>query len=154
MTARTEVVTTGEPKVTERKHRRQLSEGAKAERRLGWLLCAPAVVVMIAVAAFPIIYAVWLSLQRYDLRFPNQAAFIGFSNYGAVLSSPYWWHALWVTLIITVVSVAVEFVLGRKADNERMKLLLPVGRKATLATSSAALVVSPTAQARANSRYG
>ena len=112
MTARTEVVTTGEPKVTERKHRRQLSEGAKAERRLGWLLCAPAVVVMIAVAAFPIIYAVWLSLQRYDLRFPNQAKFIGFSNYGAVLSSPYWWHALWVTLIITVVSVAVEFVLG------------------------------------------
>ena len=34
------------------------------------------------------------------------------SNYGAVLSSPYWWHALWVTLIITVVSVAIEFVLG------------------------------------------
>jgi trehalose/maltose transport system permease protein len=112
MTARTEAVTTGEPKVTERKHRRQLSEGAKAERRLGWLLCAPAVVVMIAVAAFPIIYAVWLSLQRYDLRFPQEAKFIGFSNYGAVLSSPYWWHALWVTLIITVVSVAVEFVLG------------------------------------------
>jgi multiple sugar transport system permease protein len=112
MTAKTEVVTTGEPEVTERKHRKRLSEGARAERRLGWLLCAPAVVVMIAVAAFPIIYAVWLSLQRYDLRFPNQAAFIGFSNYGAVLSSPYWWHALWVTLIITVVSVAIEFVLG------------------------------------------
>ena len=112
MTTRTEAVTTGEPQVTERKHRRQLSEGAKAERRLGWLLCAPAVVVMIVVAAFPIIYAIWLSLQRYDLRFPSQAKFIGFSNYGAVLSSPYWWHALWVTLIITVVSVAVEFVLG------------------------------------------
>ena len=111
MTTRTEVVTTGEPTVTKPK-RKQLSEGARAERRLGWLLCAPAVIVMIAVAAFPIIYAVWLSLQRYDLRFPNEAKFIGFSNYGAVLSSPYWWHALWVTLIITVVSVAIEFVLG------------------------------------------
>ena len=112
MTAKTEAVTTGEPQVTERKHRKQLSEGARAERRLGWWLCAPAVVVMIAVAAFPIIYAIWLSLQRYDLRFPSQAKFIGFANYGAVLSSPYWWHALWVTLIITVVSVAIEFVLG------------------------------------------
>ena len=112
MTAKTEAVTTGEPEVTERKHRKRLSEGARAERRLGWYLCAPAVVVMIAVAAFPIIYAIWLSLQRYDLRFPNEAKFIGFSNYGAVLSSPYWWHALWVTLIITVVSVAIEFVLG------------------------------------------
>jgi multiple sugar transport system permease protein len=112
MTAETSVVTTGEPTEAEPKHRKKLSEGARADRRLGWLLCAPAVVVMIAVAAVPILYAIWLSLQRYDLRFPAQAKFIGFSNYGAVLSSPYWWHALWVTLIITIVSVAVEFVLG------------------------------------------
>jgi multiple sugar transport system permease protein len=112
VTAETRAVITGEPEVAEPKHRKRLSEGARAERRLGWMLCAPAVIVMIAVAAFPIIYAIWLSLQRYDLRFPQQAKFIGFGNYGAVLSSPYWWHALVVTLIITIVSVAVEFVLG------------------------------------------
>ena len=29
-----------------------------------------------------------------------------------MLSSPYWWSALWVTLIITVVSVAIELALG------------------------------------------
>jgi trehalose/maltose transport system permease protein len=112
VTAETRAVITGEPEVAEPKHRKRLSEGARAERRLGWMLCAPAVIVMIAVAAFPIIYAIWLSLQRYDLRFPQQAKFIGFGNYGAVLSSPYWWHALVVTLIITIVSVAIEFVLG------------------------------------------
>jgi trehalose/maltose transport system permease protein len=112
VTAETRAVITGEPEVAEPKHRKRLTEGARAERRLGWMLCAPAVLVMIAVAAFPIIYAIWLSLQRYDLRFPQQAKFIGFSNYGAVLSSPYWWHALVVTLIITIVSVAIEFVLG------------------------------------------
>ena len=112
MTTGTDVVTTAEPEVTGRRGRPRLSEGARAERRLGWLLCSPAVIVMLAVAAFPIIYAVWLSLQRYDLRFPQLAHFVGLSNYGAVLSSSYWWHALIVTLIITVVSVAVEFVLG------------------------------------------
>ena len=89
-----------------------LSEGAKAERRLGWLLCAPAVVVMVAVTAYPIAYAVYLSLQRYDLRFPQDAKFIGFDNYQAVLSSPYWWEALARTAIITVISVAIELVLG------------------------------------------
>jgi multiple sugar transport system permease protein len=94
------------------RRRRQLSEGARAERRLGWLLCAPAVIVMIAVAAYPVFYAIYLSLQRYDLRFPNLAKFVGLSNYGAVLTSYYWWHALVVTLIITVVSVAIELVLG------------------------------------------
>ena len=112
MTAKTEVVTTTEPTATKHGHRKQLSEGARAERRLGWLLCAPAVVVMLVVAAFPIFYAIYLSLQRYDLRFPAQAHFVGLSNYGAVLSSSYWWHALVVTLVITVVSVAAEFVFG------------------------------------------
>ncbi|MDQ6851142.1 MAG: sugar ABC transporter permease, partial [Actinomycetota bacterium] len=92
--------------------RAPVSEGARAERRLGWLLCAPAVIVMIAVTAYPIAYAVYLSLERYDLRFPKQAKFVGLSNYGAVLSSPYWWHALYVTMIITVVSVVVELILG------------------------------------------
>ncbi|MGW3646834.1 carbohydrate ABC transporter permease [Streptomyces sp. NPDC000878] len=92
--------------------RAAISAGARQERRLGWLLCAPAVVVMIAVTAYPIGYAVYLSLQRYDLRFPGRAEFVGLSNYGAVLSSPFWWDAFWVTLFITAVSVAIELVLG------------------------------------------
>jgi len=58
------------------------------------------------------VYAIVLSLQRYNLAFPNLRKWVGFSNYGAVLSSPYWWHALVVTLIITIVSVAIELVLG------------------------------------------
>ena len=89
-----------------------VSAGARQERQLGWLLCAPAVVVMLAVTAYPIGYAVYLSLQRYDLRFPGQAQFVGLSNYGAVLSSPFWWDAFWVTLFITGVSVVIELVLG------------------------------------------
>jgi multiple sugar transport system permease protein len=89
-----------------------LSEGKRAERRLGWLLCAPAAVVMVAVTGWPISYSVWLSLQRYDLRFPADREFIGLSNYGAVLGNGFWWSAFLVTLLITVVSVAIEFVLG------------------------------------------
>jgi multiple sugar transport system permease protein len=105
---------TAAEQVTGRGRRRKppLSEGAKQERRLGWLLCAPAVLVMLAVTAYPVVYAVWLSLQRYNLELPNEVKFIGFANYGAVLSSPYWWQALWVTVLITVVSVAITLVLG------------------------------------------
>lgn len=91
---------------------RGLSAGARQERRLGWLLCAPAVLVMVAVTAYPIGYAVYLSLQRYDLRFPARAEFVGLNNYGAVLTSPFWWDAFWVTLFLTAVSVSVELVLG------------------------------------------
>jgi multiple sugar transport system permease protein len=58
------------------------------------------------------VYAIFLSLERYNLELPQDIKFIGFANYAAVLSSPYWWHALEVTLIITVFSVSISLVLG------------------------------------------
>ncbi|WP_246257331.1 carbohydrate ABC transporter permease [Amycolatopsis anabasis] len=98
---------------TPAKHKKPaLSEGKKAERRLGLLLCAPAAIVMIAVTGWPIIYSIWLSLQRYDLRFPAQQEFVGLANYAAVLTNGYWWTAFGTTMLLTVVSVAIELVLG------------------------------------------
>ncbi len=89
-----------------------ISDRARAERKLGWMLCAPAVLAMLAVTAYPIAYAVWLSLQRYDLRFPGERAFVGLRNYADVLTAPLWWQDLLSTAVITVVSVALELVLG------------------------------------------
>ena len=95
-----------------RRARTPLSENKRAERRLGWLLCAPAALVMVLVTAYPIIYSVWLSLQRFDLRFPDQREFIGLENYATVLTNQFWWTAFGVTALITVVTVAIELVLG------------------------------------------
>ncbi|OBH00259.1 carbohydrate ABC transporter permease [Mycobacterium sp. E3247] len=83
-----------------------------SERRLAFVLVAPAALLMLAVTAYPIGYAVWLSLQRNSLATPNDTAFVGLSNYQTILTDRYWWTALAVTLGITVVSVSVEFVLG------------------------------------------
>ncbi len=112
MSTTTETVPGGATTEAVKGRKAPLSEGARAERRLGWLLCAPAVIVMIGVAAFPIGYAIYLSLLKDNLELPNAVKFIGLSNYGAVLSSPYWWQALKVTVVITVVAVAFELVLG------------------------------------------
>jgi len=89
-----------------------VSRRTAAEHRLGWLLCAPAVIAMLLVTAWPMLYALWLSMFRYDLRFPAEREFIGFDNYLAVLGSEVWWQALSNTVFITVASVAVELVLG------------------------------------------
>jgi multiple sugar transport system permease protein len=83
-----------------------------SERRLGWLLCAPAVIAMALVTAYPILYAIWLSFFRYDLRFPAGREFVGLGNYLSVLTSEVWWQALTNTFIITVASVACELLLG------------------------------------------
>ncbi|MEB3981207.1 sugar ABC transporter permease [Mycobacterium sp. 663a-19] len=76
------------------------------------MLVAPAATLMLAVTAYPIGYAVWLSLQRNNLATPNDTAFIGLGNYQTILTDRYWWTALAVTLAITVVSVSIEFVVG------------------------------------------
>jgi multiple sugar transport system permease protein len=96
----------------EAKRRKHISERARAERRLGLMLVAPAAIVMVAVTAYPILYAVWLSLQRSDLRFPDDSEFVGLGNYVTVLSSNLWWSDLGRTVLITVISVAIELVLG------------------------------------------
>jgi len=98
---------------TGRPGRRPITERARAERRLAWLLCAPAVAVMALVAIYPIVYAIYLSFQRYDLRFPDSKSWVGVDNYTTILSSTdLWWQAFGVTVLITVVSVAIELVLG------------------------------------------
>ena len=95
-----------------RRARRRADERSRAQRRLAWLLCAPEVVVMLAVTAYPIGYAFWLSLQRYDLRFPEESEFIGLRNYLDVLTAELWWQDVFNTTFVTVVSVALELVLG------------------------------------------
>jgi multiple sugar transport system permease protein len=112
MTATTQAPAREGGQHAKKRARPPLSEGARAERRLAFLLCAPAVLVMIAVTAYPLGYAIYLSLERYNLELPQQTKFIGFANWAAVLSSPYWWHALLVTVIITVFSVGITLVLG------------------------------------------
>ena len=86
--------------------------GGASERRLAFLLVAPATLLMLAVTAYPIGYAVWLSLQRNNFAVPDDTAFVGLNNYVTVLTDRYWWTALAATLGITVVSVSLEFVLG------------------------------------------
>ncbi|GAA1528567.1 sugar ABC transporter permease [Actinomadura kijaniata] len=88
------------------------SEGRRAERRLGWWLCAPAALVMVLVAGWPVLYSLLLSLQRNDLRFPGRRAWVGLDNYATVLTSPFWWEAFGLTLLVTAVSVVLELVLG------------------------------------------
>jgi multiple sugar transport system permease protein len=90
----------------------KLSSRTKSERKLAWMLCAPAVIAMLAVTAYPIGYAIVLSFQKLDLIFPEQTEFIGLANYGTVLSSELWWLDVWNTVVIMVISVAIELALG------------------------------------------
>ncbi|HWJ66090.1 MAG TPA: sugar ABC transporter permease [Nocardioides sp.] len=88
------------------------SDRAAGENRLGLKLVAPAVVVMLIVTAWPMIQALYLSLFKYRLTDPQDKEFVGLANYGSVLSDGLFWQDTFNTVLIMVVTVAVELVIG------------------------------------------
>lgn len=84
----------------------------REERRLGAAMLLPALAVIALVAAYPIGYAVWLSLNEYSVITPGLSRFVGFDNYIDALSSSEFWEAMKTTVLFTVISVGLELVIG------------------------------------------
>jgi multiple sugar transport system permease protein len=100
---------------TARLRRRPAQRGGgygRSERRLAAMMLAPSLLVIAAVAAYPIGYAFWLSLTEYSLRVPDRWRFVGFDNYSEAFSSPEFWDALTTTFVFSGISVALELVIG------------------------------------------
>lgn len=96
----------------------ELAPLPRADRRplrpllAGALFLAPAVLLLALVAGFPLVYNVYNSFQHLVLTEPGTQHFVGFANYWTAVTSPDF-HAQFVrTVLFTVVSVAVELVLG------------------------------------------
>jgi multiple sugar transport system permease protein len=95
--------------------RKQRRASGLSESRLGAAMMAPSLIVMGLVAAFPIGYAVWLSLNEYSVRVEGLSRFVGFDNYSEALwgdTSSEFWDAFKNTFIFTGISVSIELVLG------------------------------------------
>lgn len=84
----------------------------RSERRLAAFMVAPSLVVIALVAAYPIGYAVWLSLNEYSVRTPGLSRWAGLRNYTTALEDSEFWAAFWTTLTFTGISVSLELVIG------------------------------------------
>lgn len=84
-----------------------------SERRLAWLLVAPALATIALLAIFPLAATAWESLHRHDLRMPwIGKPFIGLKNYSDIAVDSRFWSALGHTAFFTAVTVALELLLG------------------------------------------
>jgi multiple sugar transport system permease protein len=81
--------------------------------RLGWGFSAPALIIVLAVTIFPIVYSVVLSLSNVTVT-GNGISLGGAtgSNYVQVVKNSTWQYALGFTIIYTIITVLVELVLG------------------------------------------
>jgi len=94
---------------------KQRRSGGIPERRLASLMVAPSMFLIALVAAYPIFYAIWLSLHEYSVRVAGLSRWAGptgLRNYSTALSDPEFWDAFKTTFIFTGASVVLETLIG------------------------------------------
>lgn len=105
--------TAAEPRVAGRPARPRGRRGGRsaADRRLGYLLVAPVVLLLLAVTAYPLAYNLWNSFHTVNLGIAQSGEpFVGLKNYGDMFRSAEWVSALWRTAAFTAVSIVLETI--------------------------------------------
>src|ERR1044072_2331195 len=82
------------------------------ERRPAWFMVSPSLALIALVAAYPILYAIWLSLHEYSVRVAGLSRWAGLGNFTTALPNSDCWDALIPTLVFTVCSVVLELLIG------------------------------------------
>ena len=83
------------------------------EARIAWGLILPALLTILLVALFPLLWTLWESLHLHDLRMPWLGKpFVGLDNYVEAFRDPRFWGALGHTAFFAVTSVGLELVIG------------------------------------------
>lgn len=81
--------------------------------RYDYLYVAPAILVMLIVIAYPIYYTIELSFFNTPASLAlSDKTFNGLDNYVTILGSAVFWKVTWQTVVWTVLSTALSFLLG------------------------------------------
>jgi N,N'-diacetylchitobiose transport system permease protein len=96
------------------RRRRRRSRAKLVQTLAPWALVAPAILVIVAVLAYPLYYLVRLSFQQYGLfeLIAHHGRWIGLANYGTLIHDSVFWHTLLRTIVFTAVNVGLTIVLG------------------------------------------
>jgi multiple sugar transport system permease protein len=87
-------------------------------------LILPAVAFAFAFMVYPVANLVFLSFHQYSPLRSTQTTYAGLSNYTWLAGSDIVGHSIWVTVVFTVVSVAIEMFVGLALAALMAKLVL------------------------------
>ena len=71
------------------------------------MLVAPAMLVLLLVAVFPLVYLILVSFQGITMM-DNSSDFVGLMNYQSILEDTRLWQALWHTVVFLAPSISVK----------------------------------------------
>lgn len=83
------------------------------DKRLGYLLLLPSLVILCAVIVYPMLYSLVLSLHSLNISNPSRGrVFVGLANYRQAILSGEWWGALLRTLYFVAADLFIGIPLG------------------------------------------
>lgn len=85
---------------------------ARQEQRFALALLAPALILLVLTTTIPLVYLAWNSLHRIDLGMPWLSGFAGLDNYTKMGGDPRFWSSLWLTVVYTCSTVALQVAVG------------------------------------------
>ncbi|MCE9628223.1 MAG: sugar ABC transporter permease, partial [Candidatus Eisenbacteria bacterium] len=77
----------------------------RAPRRFPWLLLAPALLVLLGVVLFPLLYNFYLAFRNMSLYRFRDHSFVGLEQFVLILKEPVFYQLLGKSLIWTIVNV-------------------------------------------------
>ena len=89
--------------------RRRRSRG---ETRFAIALLLPAAIVVFGVVLYPVVRTLWMSFFDINSPMPGSYPFVGLQNYAKAFHDPAFYPAVGHTIYFTLVSTALELVLG------------------------------------------
>jgi multiple sugar transport system permease protein len=77
-----------------------------------YVLLTPALLILVCIIFYPILYSIYLSFHQYVLLKPKDIDFIGLQNYAALLKDNIFKLALWKSVVWTFWVISIELLLG------------------------------------------
>ena len=104
------------------------------DRRLGYILLAPSLLLLLALTSYPTLFSLINSLRdltSFNFR-SGKAPFVGLTNYARILQDPNFWWSAWVSLIFVFATVLLTFLialslaLAIERDQVLQRILSPI----------------------------
>lgn len=93
--------------------KKKYSSLMRHESRDAWIMMAPAIIMLLIIAVYPVLRTFWLSLHEMVLTDPGSGyPFIGLENYMEILKDERALASILFTLKFTVATVVLELIIG------------------------------------------
>ena len=85
----------------------------KSERKIAIILIVPALLILISIVIFPLLFSINVSLRNYDIRRPKEEyPFVGIANYIRAFTDFRFYSSLFIMAQFVCLGITLQLLIG------------------------------------------